>query len=117
MTTMQQRPFDFIPRTSTIFGEESFERLGSIARSLGFQRVLIVSDPGIAKCGFDARAVKMLWDVGLTVFTFHEFGANPDTAMAPSTWQSSQAASTLPGAPPVLLCSAVVAMPFSFNPQ
>ena len=81
MTTMQQRPFDFIPRTSTIFGEESFERLGSIARSLGFQRVLIVSDPGIAKCGFVARAVKMLWDVGLTVFTFHEFGANPDTAM------------------------------------
>jgi alcohol dehydrogenase len=81
MFTMQQHAFDFIPRTSTIFGEGSFERLGSIAQSLGFQRVLIVSDPGIAKSGFVARAVKMLWDAGLTVFTFHDFGANPDTAM------------------------------------
>lgn len=78
---MHHRAFDFIPRTSTIFGEGSFERLGSIAHSLGLQRVLVVSDPGIGKAGFVARAVKMLWDAGLTVFTFHDFGANPDTAM------------------------------------
>jgi alcohol dehydrogenase class IV len=55
---MQQTAFDFVPRTSTIFGQGSFERLGSIAASLGFRRVLIVSDPGIAKSGFVARAVK-----------------------------------------------------------
>jgi alcohol dehydrogenase len=77
----QQNAFDFIPRTSTIFGEGSFERLGSVAASLGFRRVLVVSDPGIARSGFAARAVKMLWDAGMTVFTFHEFGANPDTTM------------------------------------
>lgn len=75
------RAFDYIPRTSTIFGEGSFERLGSIATSLGFRRILVISDPGIVKAGFAARAVKMLWDAGMTVFTFQNFGANPDTTM------------------------------------
>jgi alcohol dehydrogenase len=73
--------FDFIPRTSTIFGDGSFERLGSIAKSLGFHRILIVADPGVEKAGFAARAVKMLWDAGMTVFTYHDFGSNPDTGM------------------------------------
>ena len=73
------RAFDYVPRTSTIFGNGSFERLGSIATSLGFRRILVVSDPGVVNAGFTARAVKMLWDAGMTVFTFQDFGPNPDT--------------------------------------
>src|SRR6185436_12161354 len=45
------RPFDFQLRTRIVFGEGSLERLGDLARELGFTRTLIVSDPGIVATG------------------------------------------------------------------
>lgn len=74
-------PFDFLPRTSTLYGPGSFARLGSVVQSLGMRRVLIVSDPGVAKTGITARAVKMLWDLKVETFVFQDFGSNPDTQM------------------------------------
>ncbi len=71
--------FDYVPRTSTLYGEGAFERLGVIAESFGFHRTLIVSDEGVEKAGITARAVKMLWDRKIECFTFCDFHTNPDT--------------------------------------
>jgi alcohol dehydrogenase len=81
MLLPQLNAFDYVPRTSTLFGEGYFERLGQIVESFGFRRILIVSDPGVERAGFVARAVKMLWDKKMEVWAFHDFGANPDTEM------------------------------------
>lgn len=72
-------PFDFVPRTSTLFGEGSFDRLGSVAASLGFRRVLIVSDEGVEKAGIAARAVKMMWDHKIEAYLYSGFHTNPDS--------------------------------------
>lgn len=73
--------FDFQPRTRVIFGDSTFAQLGSLARELGFKRVLLVADRGIVSCGYVDEATQLLNQVGITAFPFHEFGENPDTAM------------------------------------
>ena len=52
--------FDYQPRTRTLFGNNAFERIGELARELGFQRTLLVADPGIRAQGFVERAVRLL---------------------------------------------------------
>jgi alcohol dehydrogenase len=76
------QPFDFQSRTRLIFGEGSLERLGAIASELAFHRTLLVADKGILACGYVDRASKLLSDSEITVFTFHDFDSNPDSAMA-----------------------------------
>jgi alcohol dehydrogenase len=73
--------FDFHPRTRLVFGSGAFERLGALARELGFSRALLVADPGIVACRYVEEAVKFLSQSGIESFTFHDFGENPDTAM------------------------------------
>jgi alcohol dehydrogenase len=74
-------PFDYQPRTRTVFGKNNFERLGELARGLGFCRTLLVADPGIRAQGFVEQAVRLLREKGIDVFSFHDFGENPDSAM------------------------------------
>jgi len=86
--------FDFQLRTRVVFGEGSLDRIGEIARELGFTRTLIVADPGIARTTLVERAAAHLEAAGIAAFGFHDFDANPDTAMvdrgrrraACSTW-------------------------------
>jgi alcohol dehydrogenase class IV len=75
------QPFDFLPRTQITFGENTFARLGELARELGFTRTLIVSDRDIAKVGFAAKAAEILKQAGITSCLFQEFESNPDSAM------------------------------------
>jgi alcohol dehydrogenase len=75
------RPFDFYLRTRVVFGEGTFERLGELSRELGFTKALIVSDPGIVATGLVAKASGILRDAGIESTRFHEFDANPDSAM------------------------------------
>jgi alcohol dehydrogenase len=75
------RPFDFYLRTRVVFGEGTFQRLGELSRELGFTRALIVSDPGIVATGLVAKASGLLRDAGIESAVFHEFDANPDSAM------------------------------------
>ncbi len=75
------RPFDFHSRTRLIFGEGSFERLGELALELRFRRTLLVSDKGILDCGYVETATRILTDSSITVFSFHDFDSNPNTAM------------------------------------
>ena len=78
---MKVREFDFKARTRVRFAAGALARLGECARELGFRRTLLVADAGLVEAGHVARASKMLKDAGVSVFSFHEFGANPDSGM------------------------------------
>ncbi len=75
------KPFDLNLRTRVVFGEGSVDRLGVIARELGFSRTLLVADTGMVAIGLVDRAVRLLEAAGIHVTTFHRFNANPDTRM------------------------------------
>jgi alcohol dehydrogenase len=75
------KPFDFQARTRVVFGEGAIEQLGRLASRLGFQRTLLVADLGMIACGYVEQASQFLIQSGIEVFTFHDFGANPDAAM------------------------------------
>jgi alcohol dehydrogenase len=74
-------PFDFRPRSSVTFGEGALERLGVLARELGFTRTLLVGDPGLVKAGHVERAAALLRVTGVEVVCFNDFDSNPDTHM------------------------------------
>ncbi len=73
--------FDFHSRTRLVFGPGAFERIGEMARELGFSRALLVADHGIAACGYVEEALKLISRSGIEAFPFQDFGENPDTAM------------------------------------
>jgi alcohol dehydrogenase len=73
--------FDFQTHTRIVFGQGVFEQLGALARELGFRRALLVADQGMVECGYVEEAVRRLAQAEITVFTFHEFEANPDSDM------------------------------------
>jgi alcohol dehydrogenase class IV len=75
-------PFDFRPRTRVVFGERSVERVGHLARELGFAKTLLVADAGVVEAGHAATVLRLLHAAGIEVHTFHDFGVNPDSAMA-----------------------------------
>ena len=75
------QPFDFQSRTRLVFGEGTFQNLGTLARELGFHRTLLVADKGILACGYANEALKLLTEARITVSTFHDFDSNPDSAM------------------------------------
>jgi len=74
-------PFDYQPRTRVVFGPGAFGRLGDLARELSFARVLLVADRGLVEAGYVDRAEAMLGEAGIRTFRFHDFAANPDSAM------------------------------------
>jgi alcohol dehydrogenase class IV len=75
------KPFDFLPRTRVVFGEGALARIGELAAQLGFTRTLLVADPGLVRAGHVARTAAHLTAEDIEVVCFHDFDANPDTAM------------------------------------
>jgi alcohol dehydrogenase len=73
--------FDFYPKTRTVFGTGTIERVGELSRELGFRRTLLVADLGLVASGHVAEAVGPLRAAGIEVLEFHDFEVNPDTAM------------------------------------
>lgn len=73
--------FDFRPHTRVIFDAGALERLGELARDLSFKRTLLVADHGLVATGHVEQALKFLRAARIEVFTFHDFGSNPDTVM------------------------------------
>ena len=73
--------FDFQPRTRVIFGSGAIERVGEVARELGFKRTLLVADRGLVTSGHVDEALSPLRHAGVEVFGFHDFEVNPDTRM------------------------------------
>ena len=66
--------------THLVFGSGSLDRLGEIARDLGFRKTLLVTDPGLP--GLRDRAATQLLNAGINVHLYSRFGVNPDSAMA-----------------------------------
>ena len=73
--------FDFHPKTRTVFGAGTIERVGELSRDLGFRRTLLVADLGLVASGHVAEAVGPLRAAGIEVIEFHDFDVNPDTKM------------------------------------
>jgi len=70
-------PFDFAPLNRVVFGPGCLARLGEVARELGGNRVLLVTDPGLEEAGHPQRAVGYLEGAGLEVSVFDEVRENP----------------------------------------
>src|ERR1043166_7629570 len=71
--------FDYQPRTRIVFGLNSVERVGELARGLGAKVVLVVTDPGIVTAGHADRVEHILQSCGLGVLVFEEVRENPTT--------------------------------------
>lgn len=72
-------PFDHQPRTRLVFGVDSVERVGELARELRAKRVLVVTDPGIVAAGRVGRVEHLLQAAGLGVIVFDQVHENPTT--------------------------------------
>jgi alcohol dehydrogenase len=73
------RPFDHEPRTRLVFGVNSAEQVGRLARDLGARKVLLVTDPGIVAAGHADRIRAHLEQAGLRVTVFDRARENPTT--------------------------------------
>jgi alcohol dehydrogenase len=71
--------FDHQPRTRVVFGADSIERAGELARELGAKKILLVTDPGIVAAGHADHLRENLEDAGLKVTTFDRARENPTT--------------------------------------
>jgi alcohol dehydrogenase len=71
--------FDYQPRTRVVFGVNSIERVGDLAKSLGAKRVLLVTDRGIVAAGHAVRVRAMLVATGMQVTCFEQVQENPST--------------------------------------
>jgi alcohol dehydrogenase len=74
-------PFEFHLPTRVLFGAGTIDRLGTLARELGFSRPLLVTDPGLRDAGHVERALQCLRDAGVDVALFDACEVNPDAAM------------------------------------
>src|SRR5262249_30269931 len=71
--------FDHQPRTRVVFGGDSIERVGELAREFGGRHALLVTDKGIVAAGHPARAIGFLEAAGLHVTTYDAVRENPTT--------------------------------------
>src|SRR5260221_6151964 len=76
---MHSPGFDFQPRTRVVFGAETIERIGELARELGARHALLVTDKGIVEAGHPARAIGFIEAAGLHVTTYDAVRENPTT--------------------------------------
>ncbi|WP_020470516.1 iron-containing alcohol dehydrogenase [Zavarzinella formosa] len=72
-------PFDFQPLNRAVFGPGTITRLGELTREHGGRRIMLVTDPGLAKAGHPQRAEQLLREAGLEVFLFDAVKENPTT--------------------------------------
>ena len=71
--------FEFQLTNQVVFGENSIDRLGELAKSLQANSVLVVTDPGIVAAGHVERAIASLKKESLEYHVFHEVEENPTT--------------------------------------
>ncbi len=62
-----------------VFGRNSIDELGRLAKELGGQRALLVTDPGIAQAGHVETALRSLRKQALSTFVFDGVEENPTT--------------------------------------
>jgi len=83
--------FDFRPSSRVIFGENSLDQIGGLAKELSGRRVLLVTDSGILRAGHVERALHVLQKESLEVFIFSEVEENPTTKHVKNGFQFAKA--------------------------
>ncbi|HYP26076.1 MAG TPA: iron-containing alcohol dehydrogenase [Blastocatellia bacterium] len=78
---MKIKPFDYQSHTRVVFGQGSVERVGDLARELGFRRSLLVADRGLLGFGYVDLVTALLNRSGVEAFPYHDFDVNPDSGM------------------------------------
>ena len=86
------KPFEHASRIRLVCGPGTLSRLGELSRELGFQRTLVVSDPGIVRAGYAARASAALETAGVTPILFSGFDHDPTSAMVEAGVAAARAA-------------------------
>jgi len=71
--------FDYQPRTRIVFGVNSVDAVGEMAKELGTKKALLVTDPGIVSAGHADRVTRLLEREGIQVARFAEVEENPGT--------------------------------------
>lgn len=71
---------DFQHQTRLVYGPNSIDRLGDLAKELGAQRAMVVSDPGVVAAGHFQRGIDALMRQGVYVEAFHGVHENPSTS-------------------------------------
>jgi len=71
--------FDYHPRTRIVFGVNSVDRVGALAREIGAKKILLVTDPGIVAAGHATRVRESLESSGLEVTFYDKAKENPTT--------------------------------------
>lgn len=85
-------PFDHHPRTRILFGVDSVERAGELAKELGAKNVLLVTDPGLVAAGHAPHVEKILRKAGLGVALFDQVRENPTTRCVDQCLKTAQSA-------------------------
>jgi alcohol dehydrogenase len=78
--TNSSETFDWQPRPRLVFGAGEVGRVGDLARELGGNRVLLVTDPGIVAAGHVERALRSLKTAGLESALYDQVVENPTTS-------------------------------------
>jgi alcohol dehydrogenase len=84
--------FDYQPRTRIVFGVNSVEQVGHLARDLGTQRALLVTDPGIVSAGHADRVAAFLAEQGIEIARFAEVEENPGVRCVEKCVETARAA-------------------------
>lgn len=73
--------FEHVQRTRLVFGPGTINKIGTLARELGFRRTLIVADDGMEAAGHTATVLSALAGEGIESSPWSSFTANPDSKM------------------------------------
>lgn len=84
--------FDIAGRPRLVFGAGSSSRVGELARELGGQRALLVTDKGIVGAGHAPRVADALRAAGFEVALFDQVRENPTTDDVAACLRIAQAA-------------------------
>ncbi len=71
--------FDFQPRTRVLFGPATISHLGELAREVGGERAILVSDPGIQAAGHVDKAIESLEAASIRTVLYKGVEENPTT--------------------------------------
>jgi alcohol dehydrogenase len=72
-------PFDYRARTRLVFGLDTVEQAGELARELKARKILLVTDPGIVAAGHAERVQRLLETARMKVTLFGNARENPTT--------------------------------------
>jgi alcohol dehydrogenase len=83
-------PFDHQPRTRLVFGTHSVARAGELAREIGVNKVLLVTDAGIVRAGHAERVRRFLEAARVQSVLFDQVRENPTTADVAACLQTAR---------------------------